>query len=115
MVTLEVVSYFLKGTLSNGGGPAIMLSAMNLHPGDTAVFPVTLSSPAPNAVFVTLTSSDASIVSLSTALPSATANALVPAGGTTAIRVVAGKAGTVTITGTATGYAPATVQVAVAP
>ena len=104
-------------SLTNVGGSAIVLSPITLHPGDTPAFPVSLSSPVGDTVVVTLTSSDPSIVSLSTASVAATANALIPAGQTTSnqLRIAAGKPGMATITATATGYAPATVQLVVAP
>jgi hypothetical protein len=70
--------------------------------GSTTLFPVTLGSPAPpNGVFITLTSSNPSVVGLTSA------NVVIPAGQTTALtqtRVVGVAFGTATITASAVGF-----------
>ena len=96
--------------LQLGGGLSIILSPITLNPGEEKILGVSLSARAGSGgAFITLTSSDPSILSLSTASPSAIGAVLIPPGATTSngIGVVAGKAGPVSITATAPGYLPA--------
>ena len=98
------------------GGPAILLPQnLILNSGDEVVMTVALSAPATDATIVSLTSSNAAIFSLSTTATQAnSANVLIQKGQTSAtIRVVAGSPGTVTLTGTATGYPTAMTPVMV--
>jgi hypothetical protein len=70
--------------------------------GSTTLFPITLGSPAPpNGVFITLTSSNPSVVGLTSSA------ILIPAGQTTSVsqvRVVGVAFGTATITASAVGF-----------
>jgi trimeric autotransporter adhesin len=91
--------------------PAIILPAnVTLQPGQQVNFPVTLSSPAPaGGVFITLTSSDTSKVTVSPM------NVFIAEGGTgsTQPNVTGGNLGSATITATASGFAPASTLVTV--
>jgi len=93
-------------TVLASGGPGVGLPpSLVLRVGDTVVFPVTLTTPAPDGgVFVMLTSGDPSKVSISTAI------VLIPSGESmsTKARITAVGAGTVSITASAPGYAPGT-------
>ena len=94
----------------------IVLMPLTLHAGTSGILPVALSSPVGDVVIVTLTSSNPAILSVSSATVTGTANVLIPAGATSAnLRVAAGTTGTVTITATASGFAPAMTQVMVVP
>ncbi len=98
------------------GLPQITLSPIKLNPGNSGILPVALSLPAPaDGVFITLSSSDASIVSLSTAKLANTANLVVPAlqSSSSRLKVAAGQTGVATITAKAPGYQTGTVQVIV--
>lgn len=93
-------------TVTAAGGPGIGLPpSLTLRVGDTVVFPVTLAVSAPDGgVFVMLTSGDPSKVSVSTGI------VFIPSGESmsTKARITAVSAGTVSVSASATGYAPGT-------
>ncbi len=103
-------------SLTNTGGAVILLAPLTVRAGTTFVLPVSLSSPAGDAVIVSLTSSNPMVLSLSSATITGMANALILAGTTSGgVRVVALSPGTVTVTAQATGFAPVSTQVTVVP
>ena len=105
--------YRTTAPLESAPSPAIVLPATaTLRPAETAVFPVSLSIPAPaNGVLVTLGSSDPGRAAVSPAV------VFIPAGATTSTQptLQANGLGAAAVTVSAPGFAPASTQVQVAP
>ena len=107
--TISVSGYNLTGdskTVSVVGSGAIVLSGNNLNVGQSASYPITLSSPAPaGGATVALSVSDPSTLSLSSSSIFVSAGTTTPAVQPT---ITGLKAGSATITASASGYSTAT-------